>query len=289
MIAKAHLLRFDPTKPIPDMQPLRDIKEEYRDWPRAELLSDERLVDPCDYGVRGHSFYSKTRDSDVDKEPIPGVDPRAFLRLTVVHMYLAANELFRDDPMLNEIFGGPVEVFIAEGIRARRLQQYLHDEIAPRRLRREHPNWSEEQIMAGRHSVFPAPRPGQPTPHMTGGGSDAKPMYLGTDREVDMGFIPGREYSPLALLDYHEGYRPVEGLPVSTVARDHRRAFFWTMLEVGFGANPTEFWHYNYGDQMWAWFMAEFFPLEFSVDLPPLAIYDEVDAGFNPPAPDAHD
>jgi zinc D-Ala-D-Ala dipeptidase len=33
-----------------------------------------------------------------------------------------------------------------------------------------------------------------------------------------------------------------------------RRVLYWTMLDEDFTNNPTEWWHYSYGDQMWAMF-----------------------------------
>ena len=35
-------------------------------------------------------------------------------------------------------------------------------------------------------------------------------------------------------------------------ARANRRLLYWLMEEEGFCNNPTEWWHYSFGDQMWA-------------------------------------
>jgi D-alanyl-D-alanine dipeptidase len=35
-------------------------------------------------------------------------------------------------------------------------------------------------------------------------------------------------------------------------ARANRRLLYWLMREAGFASNPTEWWHFSYGDQMWA-------------------------------------
>ena len=35
-------------------------------------------------------------------------------------------------------------------------------------------------------------------------------------------------------------------------ARANRRILYWVMAEAGFANNPTEWWHYSWGDQMWA-------------------------------------
>ncbi|MES1200940.1 MAG: M15 family metallopeptidase, partial [Pseudomonadota bacterium] len=35
-------------------------------------------------------------------------------------------------------------------------------------------------------------------------------------------------------------------------ARANRRLLYWLMIEAGFSNHPDEWWHYSYGDQMWA-------------------------------------
>jgi len=35
-------------------------------------------------------------------------------------------------------------------------------------------------------------------------------------------------------------------------ARKNRRLLYWLMREAGFQVNPTEWWHFSWGDQMWA-------------------------------------
>mgnify|MGYP002078202664 FL=1 len=35
-------------------------------------------------------------------------------------------------------------------------------------------------------------------------------------------------------------------------ARSNRRLLYWAMTEAGFANNPTEWWHYSWGDQLWA-------------------------------------
>ena len=35
-------------------------------------------------------------------------------------------------------------------------------------------------------------------------------------------------------------------------AQANRRLLYWVMTEAEFANNPTEWWHYSWGDQMWA-------------------------------------
>ena len=42
------------------------------------------------------------------------------------------------------------------------------------------------------------------------------------------------------------------------IAQRHRRVFYWVMCgalnsdDFGFEVNPNEWWHWSYGDQLWA-------------------------------------
>ena len=35
-------------------------------------------------------------------------------------------------------------------------------------------------------------------------------------------------------------------------AQANRRLLYWLMSEAGFANNPTEWWHFSHGDQLWA-------------------------------------
>jgi D-alanyl-D-alanine dipeptidase len=35
-------------------------------------------------------------------------------------------------------------------------------------------------------------------------------------------------------------------------ARANRRLLYWLMVDAGFASNPSEWWHFSFGDQMWA-------------------------------------
>ena len=35
-------------------------------------------------------------------------------------------------------------------------------------------------------------------------------------------------------------------------ARANRRLLHWLMVEEGFAGHPDEWWHFSWGDQMWA-------------------------------------
>jgi D-alanyl-D-alanine dipeptidase len=37
------------------------------------------------------------------------------------------------------------------------------------------------------------------------------------------------------------------------LAHAHRQALLEAMASAGFTRHPEEWWHFSYGDQMWAW------------------------------------
>jgi D-alanyl-D-alanine dipeptidase len=41
---------------------------------------------------------------------------------------------------------------------------------------------------------------------------------------------------------------------ITTIQKEHRLLLLRTMLNAGFASYYAEWWHYSYGDEMWAWF-----------------------------------
>jgi D-alanyl-D-alanine dipeptidase len=58
--------------------------------------------------------------------------------------------------------------------------------------------------------------------------------------------------SEISHLDYLENNISPHLALTEGEARRNRRLLYWVMAEIGFAANPSEWWHYSYGDQMWA-------------------------------------
>jgi D-alanyl-D-alanine dipeptidase len=51
----------------------------------------------------------------------------------------------------------------------------------------------------------------------------------------------------------------------------HRQMLYRVLSEQGFHRHPGEWWHFSYGDQMWAWQQAE------KGEVKPYAVYGRVD------------
>ncbi len=239
---------FDIHEPIPNLSELRADKADYRDWPIGGRCDSEPLVDLADFGILGASFYSQPLKET--GELLHGVDPRAMVRLSVADRLYSADEYFRLNREVAEVFSGPVRIKVRDAYRSNGLQTYLNAVEAPRLVRKQHPDWSEAEVRAKADRLLPKPQPGKPTAHMTGAAIDINLVMVEDLADIDFGHSGKTAYDDMRLPEYYERHGN------NLAARDHRRALFWVMQKFGFVQNPDEWWHFSFGDQMWAWVRA---------------------------------
>ncbi|MBD2346674.1 M15 family metallopeptidase [Anabaena subtropica] len=98
-----------------------------------------------------------------------------------------------------------------------------------------------------------------PPPHSTGAAVDVT-LIDDSGHIVNMG-SPIDELSERSHPDYYIHNEQPEGQEYHT----HRQLLYDVMLKAGFQRNPKEWWHFCYGDQMWAWLKSQ-----------PTAIYGRV-------------
>lgn len=135
-----------------------------------------------------------------------------------------------------------IRLAVVEGWRPPEIQRRMHEETRAR-LRGEHPHWSDRHLTreANRFSAPMDPR--VPPPHTTGGAVD---LHL-TDADGEiLDFI-----SPYSLMDRHGTPRDAKGL--SAEARRNRKLLREVLEAVGLTNYPSEWWHWSYGDQGWAY------------------------------------
>ena len=82
-----------------------------------------------------------------------------------------------------------------------------------------------------------------PPPHSTGAAVDIT-LVNDIGEVVDMG-SPIDEMSDRSLPEYYHHSHPEY--------HAHRQLLRDMMLKAGFQRNPKEWWHFSFGDQMWAW------------------------------------
>lgn len=123
------------------------------------------------------------------------------------------------------------------------VQQALYDQYR-KQLRKEHPRMSGRQLdtLCREFVALPRADPINPAPHATGGAVDLTLCYQNTPLEMGSRFD---DFSPLARTD------ALEAGP-DCAARRHRRMLFWAMCSAGFVNYPGEWWHFSYGDRLWA-------------------------------------
>ncbi len=248
--------------PVPDLSALREAKAGYRDYPidKDNPLFREELVGSAGYGLAGQSYYSRPQAATGD--PVPEVPKAVFLRKSFAEKLVDINKRLQD-PAFTKFFGQPVELYVEDGLRSYELQKLLHDKVFPHLIWQRNPGISDEQLTAKLRNLIaePSDDEARPAPHATGGAVDVilrfkqdTPDYT-KDAEVPVGHVDG-DTSDRVLPDYFEHHRPES--EDDHLAQRNRRAFYAIMtgkafgIDTGLQVNPTEFWHWSYGDQMWA-------------------------------------
>jgi len=145
-------------------------------------------------------------------------------------------------------------------------------------LRQRHPEESED-ILVERTREFvslPSVDPNSPSPHLTGGSVDV--TLCGPDGVwLDMG-TSFDATEPASHTAYFEPGQPGAALELAELYRHRRRLLYHVMRKAGFTNLPTEWWHFDYGNQLWAWHSGKeqaFYgpaPMEGSVPLMPLGL-----------------
>ncbi len=95
--------------------------------------------------------------------------------------------------------------------------------------------------------AVPSHDPQTPPPHSTGAAIDVT-LYNTELLEVDMG-SPIDEISDRSIPNYFATFRNEQAV---NFHRD-RQLLNEVMTHSGFQRHPNEWWHFSYGDQLWAW------------------------------------
>ncbi len=230
-------------KPIP--RPPEHRARGYRNLPIAfnGAANNEPLVPLSDYGVRGENFYAQPRNP-----PYYAVIPGSIETLSLRRG--AAERLREANARLAE---AGLELFIFDAWRPQAVQAYFHDRWLPAELRKRKPQLSEAELAAEVTNYWAAPSTGAdaPSPHSTGGAVDLTIRWKNGD-PLWMGSLFD-DASPLAHTDRFETETDDAAFSFSNEeARANRRLLYWLMVDAGFASNPSEWWHFSFGDQMWA-------------------------------------
>ncbi len=131
---------------------------------------------------------------------------------------------------------------VLEGWRPHHIQRRMYLR-SWNRFKGMHPDWSDVQLKRVVNRYVAPMNDRVPPPHSTGGAVDL--FLLDSDaNELNM-------TEPLDVLDSKAFLFSAEGL--SDRSRERRKIFGDALLEGGLTNYPSEYWHWSYGDQGWAY------------------------------------
>lgn len=185
---------------------------------------NEPLVDLAGYPFVLEPVYYRQGVSD---------NPRMFARERIAEKLVTAQEKL-----------GGYRFKIWDAWRPRVVQANIYhrywDEIAA-----AHPEWGADQLKRSVETFVAQPLdPNRIPPHATGGTVDLT-LVDGLGRELNMG-TGFDHFGPESASDYFER-DPGDG-----AVRDNRRRLREAMVGQGFRPDDEEWWHYDYGNQLWA-------------------------------------
>ena len=232
-------------RPLGEQAPLRAARKGFRTRiaiARDNILFGEGVVDARDLGLKGENFYASTRNPPYWRR-IEGATDRLWLRQS------GAEKLAR----VNARAGAAgLELHLFDAWRPRAVQAYFHDVWMPAELKRRHPALQGAGLTeeVERYWAAPSDSASSPAPHATGAAvdltlrfKDGEPLWMGSLFD---------DATALAHRDRFEELDAVSFSFSDQEARANRRLLHWLMVEEGFAGHPDEWWHFSWGDQMWA-------------------------------------
>ncbi len=174
------------------------------------------------------------------------------LRESVLERLLEAQEILQTTHR-----GWRLRIF--DAFRPVAVQQFMVDQaltdlveergLNPRRLSDSQRQELLEQVY--QFWAAPSDDPEDPPPHATGGAVDLT-LVNATNQVVNMG-SPIDEISPRS----HPDYFASAAADPEQRYHHHRQLLAQVMRQAGFAQHPQEWWHFCYGERMWAWLTGE--------------------------------
>ena len=214
------------------------------------VLRLDPLVECFEHGLKCRPAYVRDDGLNYPYEgPFRSATTAIHLRKSLIMRLLNVNETLVP-------YG--VELCLLDGYRRIETQREIWDFYC-RRRRILHPEYTDTEIdefaavYASDPRSFSAEDPKSWPVHCTGGAIDLTLMSLSDVQEpVYMGGIFD-DPSPVSHSDFYErasNFR--SGSASDEMAQRYRRLLYHAMYSQGFKNYPAEWWHYDWGDQMWA-------------------------------------
>ena len=232
-------------RPIGDQEPMRAARKGFRQ--RIPILRDnerfaESVVEARHEGLAGENFYAGRRNPPYWQR-VEGATDRLWLRQGVAAKLKRVNA---------RVGHARLELFLFDAWRPRAVQAYFHDVWMPRELQRRDPSLSGAALLeeVERYWAAPSENAASPAPHATGAAADLTLRWK-EGEQLWMGSLFD-DVTALAHRDRFEKVAPENFSFSDQEARANRRLLHWLMAEEGFAGHPDEWWHFSWGDQMWA-------------------------------------
>ncbi len=231
-------------KPVPSSAEVLARKRGYREEVRIDFagaLATEPCVEVRSIGVAGDNHYNTPRNPPYYIS-IPGSIAELYLRRSVATKLKEINGRLAP-------FG--IELYLFDAWRPQAIQRFFHDVWFPEWLVQRQPHLAGQTLVEEVEKYWAAPTAGEnsPSPHSTGAALDLTLMFSDTRQPLYMGGI----VDDLTEEAWTDGFERKPAVSMSDEeARNNRRLLYWVMTEAGFANNPTEWWHYSWGDQLWA-------------------------------------
>lgn len=229
--------------PIPDQDAARARRQGFRDriaLDTAAAAFAEKLVELRTQGIAGENYYYATHNPPYWRR-IEGAIEGLYARQAV------AAKLRRINQTLAE---AGLELFVFDAFRPRAVQAYFHDVWMPAEVKRHRPELSGAALLAEveRYWAAPTDDPARPAPHSTGAALDLTLRWQGGET-LWMGSL----FDDATEIAHRDRFERAAGLSFSNEeARANRRLLHWAMAAEGFAGHPDEWWHFSWGDQLWA-------------------------------------
>lgn len=230
---------------IGDQAPARAARDGFRN--RIAIARDNRLyaepvVEAHAAGLAGENFYASARNPPYWMR-VDGATDKLWLRQSV------AEKLSRVNARVAEV---GLELFLFDAWRPRSVQAYFHDVWMPAELKRRDPMLAGDALMTEVERYWSAPSTSaeSPAPHATAAAVDLTLRWRGGEM-LWMGSLFD-DVTALANRDRFEILAPDNFSFSDQEAQANRRLLHWLMVEEGFAGHPDEWWHFSWGDQMWA-------------------------------------
>ena len=221
----------------------------YRDIPidAGDPRHGEPLVEARAFGIAGESYYARTDGENAPYgKAVPGSMSRLWCRQSIASMLARANEALAP-------YGA--EIFLWDGYRTLACQRSLWDFFWAR-FREASPGDGDEEIAEQVRRYVSDPRffePGDPhtwPAHATGAALDLTLRDTRSGTLLDMG-THFDDMTPVSHSGYFERLFQQGAIGADDARLRNRRLLHWAMREQGFTNYAHEFWHFDFGNQMY--------------------------------------